>query len=41
MLDEGPQLNGIVSEWPTIWTQLREAADGRSERVPIQGNRVS
>ena len=31
----------IVSEWPTIWTQLREAAGGRSERGAIQGNRAS
>jgi hypothetical protein len=26
---------------PTIWTQLREAAGGRSERGAIQGNRAS
>jgi hypothetical protein len=32
---------GILSEWTTIWTQLREAAGGRSERGAIQGNRAS
>src|SRR5450759_652264 len=26
---------------PTIWTQLREAAGGHSERAAIQGNRAS
>jgi hypothetical protein len=31
----------MVSGLPTIWTQLREAADGRSERGAIQGNRAS
>jgi hypothetical protein len=31
----------ITSGLPTIWTRLREAARGRSERAAIQGNRAS
>jgi len=30
-----------LSDYPTIWIQLREAAGGRSERGAIQWNRVS
>jgi len=30
-----------TSGLPTIWTQLRDAAGGRSERGAIQGNRAS
>jgi len=31
----------IPKRWATIWTQLREAAGGRSERGAIEGNRAS
>jgi len=35
---KGPRLLGFES--PTIWTQLLEAAGGRSEHGAIQGNRA-